>query len=156
MVVIKEGVVLDNPASYIALDEWLENPQSNGGVLLRSDQSPDLIADKLEQFPVIAIEFPVFSDGRGFSYARQLREEYGYKGEIRAVGHLIRDQYLFLHRCGFDSIEVSDESAVEDWQTAMNEITLYFQKTVDERQPVSVLRRWLNDAHDLKQTESAS
>ncbi|MBT4891213.1 MAG: DUF934 domain-containing protein [Rhodospirillales bacterium] len=141
MVVIKNGEIVSDPISYIALDEWLDLSINTGGVLLSPGQSLEPIAKYLEQIPVVAIEFPTFSDGRGFSTARQLRQEFGYKGEIRAVGHLIRDQYLFLHRCGFDSIEVNDENAIQEWQTAMNEISRSYQTALDDRLAISTLRQ---------------
>ena len=66
--------------------------------------------------PVIAIDFPLFMDGRGFSYGRTLREHFGYKGEVRAIGQFIRDQLYYLSRCGFDAyaIETTEpEKAIE-------------------------------------------
>jgi len=146
MAVIKNGEIVTNPVDVTPLEEWQPTAQNHSGVLLSPGQSPEQIAGFLEQLPVVAIEFPVFSDGRGFSTARQLRQDYGYQGEIRAVGHLIRDQYLFLHRCGFDSIEVKDTSAVSEWQTAMHEISVFFQTALDERQPASRLRPRLQAA----------
>ncbi len=82
-------------------------------VWLASDQPPTLIADDLSQLPLVAVDFPVFTDGRGFSYGRALREHHGYKGEVRAVGQFLRDQLYYLSRCGFDAfaIETADPQA---------------------------------------------
>ncbi len=146
MAILKDGEIVHNPVEVVALDIWLVHQDTRKGVILDPDQPPRIIEDVLDKLPAVAVSFPVFSDGRGFTYGRQLREEYGYKGEIRAVGHLIRDQYQFLHRCGFDSIEVKDDTAIDEWKIAMNEITLFYQNTVDLRQPVSVLRRWIRAA----------
>ncbi len=115
------------------------------GIRLRSDQSPDLIADDLQHVSLITIDFPAFTDGRGFSYARALRERYGFDGEIRATGHLIRDQYLFLVRCGFNAIEIQGandaQSTLAQWQAAMGEFSLFYQNTVDAHSPIMALRR---------------
>lgn len=111
------------------------------GIRLASDQSPTLIADDIERFDVIALEFPKFNDGRAYSYARLLRERYGYKGELRAVGNVLRDQYLFMHRCGFDAFEVADASAAAVWEEALREISVWYQPTADKRQPAADLRR---------------
>ena len=103
------------------------------GIRLEPGQSPDLIAEDLSRFGVVVLDFPVFKDGRPFSYARLLRERYGFEGEIRASGHVIRDQYQFLHRCGFDALEVSSDAddAAAGWQTAQEEISLAYQPATD-------------------------
>jgi uncharacterized protein (DUF934 family) len=145
MTVLKNGEIVTDPIATSPLEEWLAAGNNRAGVQLSPDQPPECIAEHLDQIPVVAIEFPVFSDGRGFSYGRQLREQYGYQGEIRAVGHLIRDQYLFLQRCGFDAIGVSDNDdgggTVSEWKLAMEEYSLFYQNTIDRRTPVAVLRQ---------------
>jgi uncharacterized protein (DUF934 family) len=109
------------------------------GIRLASDEPPSEIAEDVGVFDVIALEFPKFTDGRAYSYARLLRERHGFRGELRAVGNVLSDQFLFMHRCGFDAFEA--ESATADgWQRAMTEIAVWYQPTGDERAPVSVLR----------------
>lgn len=124
-----------------ANDGGIQQRNTPVGIRLASDQSPTLIADDIERFGVIALEFPKFNDGRAYSYARLLRERYGYKGELRAVGNVLRDQYLFMHRCGFDAFEVADESAAAVWEEALREISVWYQPTADKRRPASALRR---------------
>ncbi len=99
----------------VPLTYWLEHrdalrARGEVGVWLASDQPPAPLADDLAQLPVVAIDFPLFTDGRGFSYGRTLREHFGYKGEVRAIGQFIRDQLYYLSRCGFDAyaIETTD------------------------------------------------
>lgn len=75
-------------------------------VWLDSDQHPEAIADILPHLPMVAINFPVFSDGRGYSSARILREQYGFGGELRAIGDVLRDQLFLMRRCGFDSFQL--------------------------------------------------
>ncbi len=73
------------------------------GVWLKSDDEPGAIANDLPLFGVIAVDFPKFGDGRGYSTARLLRERYGWNGELRAIGDIFRDQLFYLASCGFNS-----------------------------------------------------
>jgi uncharacterized protein (DUF934 family) len=131
----------------VTLEQWqaegdkLRNRNGRLGLRLESDQSPTEVAGDLEHFALIALNFPRFGDGRAYSYARLLRERYGFKGELRAVGNVLRDQALFMLRCGFDAFEVADESAVAAWQAAVSEFTVFYQPTGDNRRPASLLRR---------------
>ena len=137
---------LDGPA-MVSLERWQANRDEllgrNAplGIRLKSDQSPALIADDLDRFAVVALEFPVFRDGRAYSHARLLRERYGYRGEVRAVGEVLRDQFLFMVRCGFDALEVRDEKAVEQGREAVSEISVVYQPAADSATPVWALRR---------------
>ena len=88
----------------------------------------------------------MFKDGRAFSYARLLRERYGFNGEVRAVGDVLRDQLFFMHRCGFDAFEVKDESMLQDWLEAVREISVVYQLATDGRESVLQLRRWKRNA----------
>lgn len=84
------------------------NPLSPEGAVLRLEPTDDPAAfvDRLAGASRVEVHFPKFGDGRGFSIGRLLRERYGYKGELRAVGHLTRDHLLYLERCGFDAFEL--------------------------------------------------
>jgi len=103
------------------------------GIRLAGDQPPELIAGDLRHFELVALEFPKFTDGRAYSYARLLRERYGYRGELRAVGNVLRDQVLFMRRCGFDAFEVAGAAALDGWRTATREITVRYQPAADRR-----------------------
>ena len=111
------------------------------GVVLRSDQPPLPIADDLPRLELVAIEFPKFTDGRPYSYARLLRQRHGYRGEVRAVGNVLRDQLLFMRRCGFDAFELPDGADVEAWRSAFDEISVFYQPAADEASPAMDLRR---------------
>ncbi len=161
MALIKNGALTDDPwitveddtpvpgdtRVLVSLERWqAEREELIGrncpiGIVLRSDQSPALIAEDLSRFDVIAIEFPAFKDGRGFSYGRLLRERLGYQGEVRAVGHIIRDQFLFLARCGFDAVDVGDRYTDEDWAEALGEQAVFYQSTGDGRETARETRR---------------
>lgn len=119
------------------------------GVLLASDEPPALVADDLPRLGLVALDFPEFTDGRAYSYARLLRERYGFEGEVRAVGDVKRDQYLFLQRCGFDAFEVADDADAEAWLEAVEEFSVTYQAAADGRRPAGVLR------HDTEEPRRA-
>jgi len=110
------------------------------GLRLKSDEGPEAVAGDIGHFAVIALEFPIFRDGRAYSSARLLRERYDYRGELRAVGNVLADQYQFMHRCGFDAFEVANEAAATAWRRAMDEITVWYQPTGDGRPTATALR----------------
>jgi uncharacterized protein (DUF934 family) len=110
------------------------------GVRLTSDQAPDLLGDDIHRLAVIALEFPKFRDGRGYSWARMLRQRLGFNGEIRAVGDVLRDQWLFMQRCGIDAFEVKPGTRIEDFRAALAEQTVFYQPSSDRVTNVLVLR----------------
>ncbi|MDA0654087.1 MAG: phosphoadenylyl-sulfate reductase [Proteobacteria bacterium] len=135
----------------VSLDRWRDDHQSLAlrsapvGVFLRPDQPPTEILGDLERLATVAFEMPVFKDGRVFSHARLLRERYNFRGDVRVFGHVLRDQYLFLDRCGVNVIEVDGPKAAEDWASAMTELSVVYQPAADNRRPIPSLRR---DAFD--------
>ena len=84
------------------------------GVWLGPDDEPQSVLPWLADIPLIAIRFPVFTDGRGYSLARLLRSRHGYTGELRAVGDVLRDQLYFLQRCGFDAFQLRADQSPEE------------------------------------------
>ncbi len=79
------------------------------GVWLAPADDPAVLADDVGRLPVIAVQFPKFGDGRGFSTARLLRDRHGFKGELRAFGDVFRDQLFFMAECGFDAFMVRSD-----------------------------------------------
>ncbi|HVT53490.1 MAG TPA: DUF934 domain-containing protein [Dongiaceae bacterium] len=110
------------------------------GLKLKSDQSPVAVADDLDRFGLIVLEFPKFTDGRGYSQARILRQRLGYQAELRATGNVLRDQYLFMDRCGIDSIEIADEEKAGGFLDSLGEFSLWYQPAADQRPTVISLR----------------
>ncbi len=98
------------------------------------------IAGDLERLAVVALEFPKFNDGRALSQARLLRERYGYRGEIRAAGKVVRDLLLFMHRCGFDAFETDDKVTAEIVARSLASFSLAYQPAADGRPSVIELR----------------
>jgi uncharacterized protein (DUF934 family) len=105
------------------------------GVRLKPDEPVELLADVLPHLAVIALEFPKFRDGRGYSAAALLRARYGYTGEIRAVGEVLRDQASCLVRCGFDAFEPSDGSTLDAWVRSAFRFRHVYQAAEDQRSP---------------------
>lgn len=106
------------------------------GVWLASDEFAELIGAEAEELPIIALNFPTFMDGRSFSTARLLRERYNFTGELRAIGHIIRDQLFYLKRCGFNSYSFSDETDVHAALESLNDFTETYQAAADQSQPL--------------------
>lgn len=92
----------------------------------------------LAEIELVAVNFPVFTDGRGFSYARELRQE-GYQGELRAVGAFIRDQLHYLSRVGFNAFHMTDESNLESAIDSLGVFTEHYQASIN--QPLPLFRR---------------
>ena len=160
MALIKDGTLVDDPwrtvpdeaelaaalPQIVSLERWRQAAETlrdwpgRLGIRLKSDQPPALVADDLRRFEVVALEFPKFTDGRAFSYARLLRERYAYHGEVRAVGNVLRDQFVFMLRCGFDALEVEYDDPLEVWRQAVAEFGVWYQPTADGRIPAMVRR----------------
>lgn len=108
------------------------------GVLLAAGEPVEALAEDLPRLAVVALAFPKFTDGRNYSAARLLRERYGYGGEIRAVGNVLRDQFQFMVRCGIDAVVLdADHPSLADpeaaWQAAVAEVGVWYQRTGDGR-----------------------
>jgi uncharacterized protein (DUF934 family) len=111
------------------------------GIRLHSDQSPEVIASDVEHFALVALEFPKFRDGRAYSYARLLRERYGFKGELRAVGDVLMEQLFFMVRTGFDAFDLQQSpDPVAAFETALKDFTVWYQPTGDGRATAMQLR----------------
>lgn len=138
--VLPDGPAIVSLACWQAQREELLGRNGALGLLLASSEAPEAVAGDLERFDLICLDFPKFQDGRAFSSARKLRQRFGFRGELRAVGNVLRDQFLFMVRCGFDSFEVTEQVTLRDWERAMSEISVTYQAAVDDHPPASVLR----------------
>lgn len=110
------------------------------GVRLASGQSPEEIGPDLHRLSLVALEFPTFRDGRGFSWARLLRRRLGFQGEIRAVGHFLIDQLAFMERCGINAFDGDRRITPEALATARAEFSNVYQPGVDGRPTIAQLR----------------
>jgi uncharacterized protein (DUF934 family) len=134
-------------AVIVSLEQWQQERDAllaRGtplGIRLHSDQSPELIADDVQKLALIALEFPKFRDGRAYSYARLLRERYGFKGELRAVGDVLLEQLFFMLRVGFDAFDLQQSpDPVAAFQTAISDFSVWYQPTADGRKTAMQLR----------------
>ena len=95
---------------WIEKKQILKEKKINVGIQLNSDESLDEITEDLRYFSLIQFNFLTFKDGRPFSITKILRKKLNFKKEIRASGHILPDQYIFLIRCGFDTVEIEEKS----------------------------------------------
>lgn len=105
------------------------------GVRITTDKLPSDIPEP-GRLALIAVEFPRFTDGRGYSIARQLRDRHHFAGELRAVGWVLRDQLFYLERCGFDAFELKPGKPLESALEAFGEFTVTYQAAVDDPRPI--------------------
>jgi uncharacterized protein (DUF934 family) len=177
MAIVRNGRVIDDPwhaldgrdptvvdpatpllltfAEWIAHHGALDRFARLGVCLVPSDDVREL-DDGLGRLDLVTVSFPKFNDGRAFSQARLLREAQGFKGEIRATGHILRDQLNFLRRAGVDAIEVPDGGQADLWAKAWEAEAMrfkgYYQPALDggpnlpPARPTGALRRWAGPA----------
>lgn len=147
VVVADDAPLPETGAPIVSLARWQRERAGlrarNGalGVRLPNAASVETIAEDLDRLALVALEFPKFNDGRAFSQARQLRERHFYRGELRATGQVLRDQLLFMARCGFDAFEIAKGEPVEAWAHALAEFSVFYQPTGDGRASAATLRR---------------
>lgn len=135
-----EGGAIVTLARWRAEREALSGRNAPIGVLLASEEGPDTVAEDLDRIDLIAVSFPQFKDGRGYSTGRLLRERYGFKGELRAVGNVLRDQLAFMARCGFDSFEYAGKTDPAEALKAFDEIGVVYQTAADRRRQAALDR----------------
>lgn len=129
----------------VPLAMWLEHAhalqarEGRLGVWLDADEEAEAIADDLAHFDVIALNFPVFSDGRNYSNARLLRDRYQYQGELRAIGDVLRDQLFFMRRCGFNAYALREDLDPHAALASLNDFSEVYQAATD--QPLPLFRR---------------
>lgn len=121
---------------FVAEQDALATHPGRVGVRLRGDDDVEPHLPALLALPLLAIEFPRFTDGRGYTLGRLLRERHGYRGELRAVGNVLRDQLYYMHRCGFDAFELQPGKSVTEALEAFAELSVRYQPAVDEPQPL--------------------
>ena len=114
------------------------------GVIWPNDRNVAELAPHLDCLDVVALVFPKFQDGRAYSQARLLRERYGFRGELRATGSVLRDQFLFMLRAGFDAFEVTKPADAVHFAEATRRYSAFYQPAGDGRGPG--LRRQMAEA----------
>jgi uncharacterized protein (DUF934 family) len=118
-----------------------DSPLSSSDKVLRLEPTDDpaKFADRLGDAARVEVSFPKFGDGRGFSIGRLLRERHGYRGELRAVGHITRDLLLYLESCGFDAFELRPGEDPHEALAGFDDFSESYQASV--AQPLPLFRR---------------
>jgi uncharacterized protein (DUF934 family) len=132
---VPHGEVIVSFTRFQAEAGTLLNQGRDVGVRVEADQSVEDLAYDLPRIAVMALAFPKFGDGRAYTAARLLRERYGFTGEIRAVGDVLREQAGFMVRCGFDAFVPADGSTPEQWAAAAGRFRHVYQRAADDREP---------------------
>jgi uncharacterized protein (DUF934 family) len=106
------------------------------GVWLASSERPEELKGEMEKFNVIAVDFPKFADGRGYSIAYNLRARLGYVGELRAIGDVLRDQLFYMQRVGFDAFAPRPDKNIHDALKGLTDFSETYQISVDQKLPL--------------------
>jgi len=142
-----EDEIPQGGAILLPADRFLVDPaavlarQGPVGVIWPNNRELDELVPHLPKLAVVALTFPTFRDGRAYSQARLLRERHGYKGELRATGQVLRDQFGFMLRAGFDSFDVVKEKDAEAFATVAKRYSVFYQPTPET--PITAFRRRL-------------
>jgi uncharacterized protein (DUF934 family) len=137
-----DGPVLLTAPRFLAEAAELAQRSTPVGVIWPNDRKAVELAPWIERLSLIALVFPKFKDGRAYSQARLLRERYGFRGELRATGDVLRDQFQFLLRAGFDAFEVKKPADAKVFAQAAARFSVFYQQSADGR--LSALRRRLH------------
>ena len=110
--------------------------RSDVGVWLASAERAEALSKDVANLPVIAIDFPKFSDGRGYSIAYNLRSRLGYTGELRAIGDVLRDQLFYMQRVGFNAFATRADRNIHDALKGLTDFSLSYQASIDQKSPL--------------------
>ena len=144
-----DGAILISSTRFLGDPETLSRRAGKTGVIWPNNRDVDDLVPYLDRLAVVGLVFPSFRDGRAYSQARLLRERYSYRGELRATGQVLRDQFVFMLRAGFDAFEVKKESDAEAFALTAKRYTVFYQPTGDGR--LTALRQRMQ----LRHSESA-
>ena len=145
-----DGAVLVSAARFLENPDAIVRRLGKTGVIWPNNRDLDDLVPYLDKLAVVALVFPSFRDGRAYSQARLLRERHGFKGELRATGQVLRDQFLFMLRAGFDAFEVKKEADAEAFTNTAKRYSVFYQPTGDGR--LTALHQRMQTRH----SESAS
>jgi uncharacterized protein (DUF934 family) len=137
---IPQGDVIISLTRFQTEGDRLLSEGRKVGVRLESHEEVEALAYDLPRLSVVELAFPKFGDGRAYSNARLLRQRFGFKGEVRAVGDVLREQAGVMVRCGFDAFEPADGSTPEEWERATRRFRHVYQRSSDGRIPAFVER----------------
>ncbi|MCB1936962.1 MAG: DUF934 domain-containing protein [Nitrosomonas sp.] len=134
-VIVPQGKVIVPLKVWLSQRDMLQQRQDIG-VWFASDERPEDLKADIQRFQVIAIDFPRFADGRGYSIAFNLRMRLGYTGELRAIGDVLRDQLFYMQRVGFDSFEPRPDRDINEALKGFADFSEVYQTSYDQREPL--------------------
>lgn len=127
------GDVVISATRFLADPAAILSRAGKVGVIWPNNRDVDDLVPHLDKLAAVALVFPSFRDGRAYTQARLLRERHGYKGELRATGQVLRDQFVFMLRAGFDAFEVKKQSDAEAFADVAKRYSVFYQPTGDGR-----------------------
>lgn len=136
-----ESVTVPAGKFIVPLKVWLAQrdalqARNDVGVWLASDERPEALKDDVKKLTVIAVNFPRFGDGRGYSIAYNLRARLGYSGELRAIGDVLRDQMFYMQRVGFDAFAPRPDRDIREALKGLSDFSEVYQTSVDQKFPL--------------------
>lgn len=136
-----ESVVVPAGKQIVPLKVWLTQQtqlaaRNDIGVWFASDERAEDLGAAVTTLPLIAIDFPSFSDGRGYSIAYQLRAKYGFEGELRAIGDVLRDQLFYMQRVGFNAFATRADRSIDDALKGLTDFSDTYQTSWDQKTPL--------------------
>lgn len=136
-----ESLVVPEGPALVPVDLWLAGREhfadrSDIGVWFEGHDEPETLDGLANELPLIAVNFPKFADGRGYSIARLLRERYGFRNELRAIGDVLLDQLQFMKRCGFDSFALREDKDPAKAARCLNFFSQNYQAATDNDTPL--------------------
>ncbi len=136
-----DSLEVPSTPALIPVDLWLAGKEhyegrDDIGVWLDSHDEPETLEGVVNELPLIAVNFPKFADGRGYSIGRLLRERYGYQNELRAIGDVLLDQLQFMKRCGFDSYALRADKDASKAKECLNFFSQGYQAATDTDVPL--------------------
>ena len=132
---VREGKVIVPLAVWQARRDALK-ARGNVAVWLASDERPEALKDDVASLPLIAVDFPKFADGRGYSIAYNLRARFGYAGELRAIGDVLRDQLFYMQRVGFNAYATRPDRSIDDALKGLSDFSEVYQAAWDRKNPL--------------------
>ena len=135
-----ESVAVPEGKTIVPLKVWQAQAalrtRGDIGVWLASDERPEALKDDVASLPVIAVDFPKFADGRGYSIAYNLRARLDYRGELRAIGDVLRDQLFYMQRVGFDAFATRPDRNIHDALKGLSDFSEVYQISWDQKSPL--------------------
>jgi uncharacterized protein (DUF934 family) len=136
-----EAVAVPDGKVIVPLNVWQTQratlePRAELGVWIASSERPEELKGDVARFKVIAVDFPKFADGRGYSIAYNLRARLGYTGELRAIGDVLRDQLFYMQRVGFDAFAVREDKNIHDALKGLTDFSEVYQTSWDQKSPL--------------------